>query len=132
MKNPRKGFTLVEIMIVVAIIALLAAIAIPNLVRARIHANDAAAIKILKALAVASDMYSTLASNSGNYPADMTALVGPAPPYISTNYCGSTTLGYTFTCNNSPGSYTYTATPTAVGVTGTTTYTITVGGVVSP
>ena len=37
------GFTLVEIMIVVAIIALLAAIAIPNLLRAKISANDALA-----------------------------------------------------------------------------------------
>ena len=49
-KLGRKGFTLVEIMIVVAIIALLAAIAIPNLLRARHNANESAALAPLKTL----------------------------------------------------------------------------------
>jgi len=59
----RKGFTLVEIMIVVAIIALLAAIAIPNLLRARLNANDAAAKASLQALVTAIESYAASALN---------------------------------------------------------------------
>ena len=66
------GFTLVEIMIVVAIIALLAAIAIPNLLRAKISANDALAKATLRSISTASEAYAT--SNNGNYPTAISAL----------------------------------------------------------
>jgi type IV pilus assembly protein PilA len=130
MKRTQKGFTLVEIMIVVAIIALLAAIAIPNLLRAKISANDALAKSTLRSLSTASETFAT--ANTGNYPEDITSLTGATPPYINKAYCGSTASGYAFTCGFGVSAYTLTATPVTVGTSGTTTFIISTGGVLTP
>ena len=53
----KKAFTLIELMIVIAIIAVIAAIAIPNLLAARILANEAAAISTLKSIHAAQNVY---------------------------------------------------------------------------
>ena len=128
--SKRSGFTLVEIMIVVAIIALLAAIAIPNLLRAKISSNDATAKATLRTLSTASETFVT--SNNGNYPTDITSLTGASPAYVNAPYCGTTASGYVFACSFAATGYTVTATPSNVGTSGTTTFTVSTGGILAP
>lgn len=130
MKMNKKGFTLVEIMIVVAIIALLAAIAIPNLLRAKISANDALAKSTLRSLSTASETYAT--ANTGNYPEAIASLTGATPPYLNTNYCTGTFSGFTYGCTMNAGGYTFSATPVTTGTSGTTMFVMTTGGVLTP
>jgi type IV pilus assembly protein PilA len=73
----QKGFSLVELLIVVAIILIIAAIAIPNLLRARISANEAAAVSTLRTLNTAQVSYITSYPASG-YAATLAALGGTA------------------------------------------------------
>ena len=131
-RKMEQGFTLVEIMIVVAIIALLAAIAIPNLLRARMTSNDALAKATLRAISTAAESFGT--ANNGNYPGNESSLTGAVPPYLNKAYCANSPLaGYNYNCATmSSAGYTITATPVALGSTGSTVYTITTGGVLTP
>jgi prepilin-type N-terminal cleavage/methylation domain-containing protein len=69
------AFTLVEIMIVVAIIALLAVIALPSFLRAREHAQNA---KFINALRVASDAFQMYATEHNAYPPDVNRATVPS------------------------------------------------------
>ena len=125
----RKGFTLVEIMIVVAIIALLAAIAIPNLLRARTTANESAAQATLRTISTALETYA--ATSNGQYPIAETGLTGATPPYLNKSYCTQTENGFTYTCALAAAGYTLNAKPLNCTTAGTKSFTMTTGGVLS-
>jgi type IV pilus assembly protein PilA len=76
MRNKQKGFSLIELLIVVAIILIIAAIAIPNLIRSRMAANEASAVATLRTLTTAFISYSTTYGNG--LPPNLTALQNPA------------------------------------------------------
>lgn len=75
-----RGFTLVEIMVVVAIIAVVVAIAIPNLMRSKITANNTAAQTTLRTISTSAEMFA--AANLGTYPSSETSLTGVTPPHF--------------------------------------------------
>lgn len=131
----RYGFTLVEIMIVVAIISLLAAIAIPNLLRARHNANEAAAIAGLRTISSACESFRATQTPT-DYPASLAVLNTATPSYIDDNLSAATaaataTKGYFYTyARVNANQYTCTATPAVSGTTGTRIFFVNETGVI--
>jgi type IV pilus assembly protein PilA len=129
-RNDPKGFSLIELLIVVAIILIIAAIAIPNLMRSKIQANEAAAVETLKTLDTSVVMYST---TYGGFPHALTdmgpssggATTSAAADLIDSVLATGVKSGYRYAyavASTDPAgnvlSYSITATPVTLGVTG--------------
>ena len=128
MRNKQKGFSLIELLIVVAIILIIAAIAIPNLLRSKMAANEASAVGSLRSINTACVTYST--TYGTGYPAAL-ANLGPAAAataatadLVDSVLAAGTKSGYVFTyVAGAPAAgvistYTINANPVTLGVTG--------------
>lgn len=129
----QRGFSLIELLIVVAIILIIAAIAVPNFLRARLSANEAAAVHSLRTITTAQVTYTTMFS--AGFADTLTKLGGivPGPPTVTEAHILDWLLGcaaqpcqrsgYKFsiesTSGTPPSDYKAIGIPQTVGVTGT-------------
>lgn len=108
MKNPVSGFTLIELMIVLAIISIIAAIAIPNLLVSLASGREAAAIGSLRTISTAAEQYRMRTSQ---YPVVLDDLSSEFPALIDEALGSGQRNGYNFDLGGIPGGFACNADP---------------------
>lgn len=140
----QKGFSLIELLIVVAIILIIAAIAIPNLLRSRMAANEASAVGSVRTINTAEVTYASTYPNYGfttllNLGASAGAVSPTNPAILDGVLASGTKSGYILatptpasaaTGTTPISSYTVTAMPQAAGTSGQRTFFSDASGVI--
>ena len=111
----KKGFTLVEIIITVGILSTVATLAIPNLLRSRVDANEASAVASMRIIVAASHNYRGF---NPSFPAALLALSSATPPYIDSALGTGTKQGYSYVLVGLTNTFSVTAAPVNPGASG--------------
>ena len=127
-RRQRKGFSLIELLIVIAIILIIAAIAVPRLTRARMTAYEMAAIRTLHTINTAQvqyfSTYSRFAStlNELGPTGGQGSVSASAADLIPGDLANGLSSGYAFTMVGTPSGYTVNADPQVFDVTGSRSF----------
>jgi len=126
------GFTLIELMLVVMILAILMAITIPNLLRSRIVANQSAAVEDLSIIGTAQVTYFSAHNTYGSFESLTTAAATPESQFLDQSWVeGRSKSGYVFSMpQTSTSDFVCFADPMDPGVTGDLYYRIDSSGIV--
>lgn len=128
-RRRQRGFSLIELLIVIAIILIILSIALPQMSKSRMHAQEMAAVATLKTINTVQTQYM---SQFGNFAGSL-AQLGPPPAgggaegpnnaaLISGSLASGTSGGYNYTITASPSGYAVSAVPKAFGSTGRRTF----------
>ena len=97
-----EGFTLIELTIVITVISIIAAIALPSFLRSRMTANEGSAIGTMRTISAAQQRFQSAAvtpfpSGMGQYSPDIATLAAQVPPFIDTVLAAGNKQGFIFT-----------------------------------